>query len=170
MKLLLLSLLAFGPGLAQAQEIVSLGSLFSLVQADAPICYGREYSTEHLENNAQQTVKKLRVKMVKDLSMPTEPTEMLDVEIALKGEDNFFKVYRAYFICDSAAGECTVECDGGRVKVWGKMSGEMMFENLGFVIDGGCGDARKKPTMLTPSSSGDALFELAKLPAEYCQL
>ncbi len=169
MKLFLLALLALPP-LSQAEEIVPLRTLFSEVKENEPTCFGREYSTEHMEKNTKQTVKKIRVKMVKDLTMPEFPSEYLDVEIALKGEKNFHKTYRSYLICNSEEGQCYVECDGGRVKAWGAKSGEFLFENLGFVIQGGCGGEEEETKFLKATKGGDDVFRLTKLPSQYCQL
>ena len=172
MKLLLSLLAISSPAFASTEPTVSLSTLFSQVKANEPSCYGREYSTEHMEKNEKQTVKKMRVKMVRDLTEPSSPSEYLDVEIALKGEENFFKTYRAFLICDSKQGECYVECDGGRVKAWGAKDGSLTLQNLGFVIQGGCGgdEGTDNTVMLKPTKGGDDIFKLVKLPSQYCQL
>lgn len=166
MSLLLTALLAFT---AQAAEPVTLAEIFAAAEAGVPLCYGREYSTEHLEKHPKQTVRSFRAKLVKDATDPDYLNQYIEVEAVLKGEKNYNKLYRSFLVCDPARGECGVECDGGSVKVSGDTEGKLRIENNGFLLEGGCG-GEEDTVVLKPSPGGDDVFQLYKLPAEYCQL
>jgi hypothetical protein len=152
---------------AAPAQTVPLSQLFAQLESGTPACFGREYSTEQLEANRGQSVRKIRAKLLRDESSGFL-SDLLELELSLKGEKNFHKVYRAYLPCETESGTCTVECDGGSMKVAGTGDGQLLLENEGIVIDGGCGEGKAR--LLKPARGGDELFRLQRLPAEYCQL
>lgn len=156
---------------AQAAEPVSLTEIFAALKAGEPACYGREYSTEHLEKHPKQTVRSFRAKLVKDATDPDFLNQYIEVEAVLKGEKNYYKLYRSFLVCDPARGECGVECDGGTIKVSGDKEGKLRIENKGFLLEGGCGGEEESDSVeLKPTPNGDDVFQLYKLPTEFCQL
>ena len=160
-----------GPlALAGSETRLPLRDLFSPARGGGVTCFGREYSHDHLAAHPSQTVRSLRAKLVRDLTLPAEPNNYMELELGLTGEENFYRVYRAYLPCDLATGRCTMECDGGRVEAWGTRDGSLHLRNEGIVISGGCGESEEKPLVLNPTAGGDDLFRLSRLPADFCQL
>lgn len=165
----ILALMAL-PILTLAEDRISYSEVLSQASAAQPICFGREFSSAHLDAHPRQLVKEIRAKIVKD---PTAVADYNYIEInaVLKGEKNFYKLYRAYLVCDAAAGECAVECDGGKIKVAGFKDGSLEIVNEGFLLEGGCGAAPSaKSLVLKPSRGGDDVFHLDRLPNSFCQL
>jgi hypothetical protein len=157
------------PILTLAEDKIAYSEVLRHATPEQPICFGREYSAKHLESHPGQLVSLIRAKVVKD---PTAVADYNYIEInaVLKGEKNFFKLYRAYLVCN-AEGECAVECDGGKIKVAGFKDGSLEIRNEGFVLEGGCGAAPKsKAVVLKPTRNGDDVFHLERLPNSFCQL
>ena len=164
MTLLLAALLT----LTAKAETKPLSELFAATEPNGATCYGREYSTDHLASHKLQTVKSFKAKLVRDLTSSDAANQYIQAEVVLKGEKNFYKLYRAYLLCQEGSDECAIECDGGRVKAWGTDEG-LTIQNLGILLEGGCGE-EAKPKYLKPTKGGDDVFNLVKLPAEFCQL
>lgn len=166
MTLILAALLTLNAQAADAKR--PLSELFSATAPNGATCYGREYSTDHLDKHPRQTVKSFKAKLVRDDTSTDYSNRYIQAEVVLKGEKNFYKLYRAYLSCQGDTNECSIDCDGGRIKAWGTEKG-LTIENLGFLMEGGCGE-ESAPVFLKPSKGGDDIFNLVKLPGEFCQL
>lgn len=159
-----LTLLASAP--TEAARL-PLARVFEQAKPGQPICFGREYASSHLEKRPAQTVRKIQAKLVRDRTAPGFPNDYVELELSLKGEENFFRVHRTYLACDLRSGLCTMDCDGGRVEAWGEGQ-KLLLRNEGLLLEGGCGE--ENPRWLRPSPGGDDSFLLSRLPAEFCQL
>lgn len=165
MKLLILALLILGSQSHAADKI------FNKVKPNDPLCYGREYSADHLRSNPQQSVQKIQAKLeVAPASEGSVATKILELEVTLKGEEHAYKNYRAFFICDEQSDICSIECDGGRVQARVSDGGNFYIVNFGFVLQGGCGaEEGSNDIFLKPTPRADDLFEMVPLPRAYCQ-
>jgi hypothetical protein len=164
--------LAFAVLNAQASSPRSLNDFFASVTTQQPQCYGREYSTPHLEKNLKQSVRAIRAKLIK---APEDGTRTIEIQTQLLGEKNFYKIYRSYLVCPGSKAEgmdpntCIIECDGGSAKISGDGTGKLLLTNQGFVLQGGCGSEEEETVFLKPTSGGDDKFLLSPLPKEFCQ-
>jgi hypothetical protein len=152
-----------------------------------PVCFGREYSTPHMEAHPKQTVKKMRLKFTRNL-FDGKPEEYLgmgieaDIVKTAGYDDN--KKYQVttspygngmYCQQKGAKLDCSIECDGGHATVSWKTSqkdNEITFVNEGLILYGGCDaddDNEQKWIWLDPKKGGDDIFKMYALPAEYCQ-
>jgi hypothetical protein len=157
------------PILTLADDKITYPELLSQVTAAQPICFGREFPQAFLDAHPAQIVKSIRVKIVKD---PTfDPNyNYLEINATLKGDQNFFKLYKAYLICGQD-GECVADGDNGHVKAYGFRDGSLGLLNEGFTLDSELG-ARVSNTAvaLKPTRGADDLFHLDRLPNSFCQL
>jgi hypothetical protein len=155
---------------AAPKERVPLSRIFDQARAGQPACFGREFSSEELAANPRQELRKIRVKAVSEKieEATNQDHRYFDMELTLKGEKNFYRIYRVYLICDTKTESCAVECDGGDVRAWGGPDGTLEIQNRDFVIDEGCGEGRGRYLKAKPGA--DEHFSLVPLPKEYCQL
>ncbi len=160
-------LLALFPLLAHASaDKIPLSAIFAQASHGQPLCFGREFSSSEPKRSQ---IKTIRAKVVSDKTDPAHPNNYLEIELSLRGEKEFYKIYRAYLPCNLATEQCTMECEGGSVRAWGQKNGALQIKNESFVIEGGCG-ASKKPKYLTPAPGVDDVLQLTPLPRDFCQL
>ena len=163
-----------------------------------PICYGREYSEQHMASHPNQTVKSMKVKFYVYADFPE--VTLLDIDLLIKKADKDnnvgYKPYTSGMVCDTRIDDpdekkaltkeglltkntdyiqCYIECDGGRATVlWDitdKTESSVTFVNRGFIAYGGCGEEveEQDSIWLAPLKGGDDTFKLKALPTEYCQ-
>lgn len=166
MRTLALSLGLFAALAAFASEdtTLSFADLLKDVTVEQPLCFGREYAAAHLRARPLQTVRLFRAKLSKQAD--TEGS-FLSVEAVLKGERNEHKLWKQFLVC-SDNGTCAVECDGGSVSLASLRDGSLSLRNNRFVLEGACDGGEKKTVFLDNKRGGDDLFELHRLPAEFC--
>lgn len=152
----------------------------STVTYGKPLCYGREYSTNHMKDHPKQTVKKMRIKFSRSRD---EVGILMDVQAGIlqtpldpQSDFDIVKPYENTMYCASSSPtslECGIDCDGGHATVqWDvkTVNDELILKNEGFVLYGGCGDEQEGDMIwLAPQLGGDDVFKLKALPAEYCQ-
>ena len=148
---------------------LSLGLLFSIstsmawavslppVTRQQPICYGREYSTAHMEKSSKQSIKRMDVKFFDEGD----------------GKQEFYvetKPYSNTLICQTYQGKywCGVECDGGSVHFEGSFGQSVKLVNNGVTVEGGCGEEIES-IFIPQVPGGDDFFTLYSLPAQFCQ-
>jgi hypothetical protein len=144
---------------------------FSNVKKDQPVCYERDYSSEHMLKNSKQTVKSMKVKIYKDKE--DSDSEMLylaiEADVKPKGK-NDYKHYRSGMACTQEDGKlkCWIDCDGGNATLRPSLETPetwLRFENQGFTLYGGCGEEidEEDTIYLEPTKGGDDLFLLKKI-------
>jgi len=138
------------------------------LKEEQAVCFGREYSAEHMEKHPDQTVEKMRLKFVKK-----DGFIYLDIEASLLGTKNQYINYRAPMGCyeaENGSFQCGIDCDGGSVGLQVKDNGDrVVLKNNGFVLDGGCGEEERNLVWLNNIPKGDDVFYTYKLRSEFCQ-
>ncbi|MES2769622.1 MAG: hypothetical protein V4596_10805 [Bdellovibrionota bacterium] len=158
-----------GITLLASQTSLATDGVFSKLNLNEPACYGREYGADYLKSHDKQTVQKIQSKFVRSKRTDSKyETRIMEVEVTLKGKKHEFKNYRGFFLCNEEDNYCGIECDGGRVQVSLNKSGNLILENKGFVIEGGCGN-EEKTLFLEALAGGDDKFEMVPLPKAFCQ-
>lgn len=175
MKLLLLTALVSLSTAASANP-------FAEVKLGQPVCYGREYSTEHMLSHPNQTVRQMKIKAYKD-QWVGEDSIYLEIKAEVRREatdsesGEKYQIYKPYGTamgCKQSPDklECWIDCDGGEAQVsWQVRSGRntVHLVNKGFVMYGGCGEDTDDTIFLKALEGGDDIFKLFALPKEYCQ-
>lgn len=162
MKLLILAAL-----LISQTTLASESLLEKIKTSNEPTCYGREYSEAHLKNHPEQTVQKVRAKLVHEKEYDSQ---WMTLEVTLKGEKNIHTNYKAAFVYTKESNTWAIECDGGNIKADLNKKGNLVINNNGFVLDGGCGSGEESEYLFLKNiAGGDDVFELVPLPQEYCQ-
>lgn len=147
--------------------VFALEAIFDHVTPEQPICYGREYSRSHLESHPQQRVQKIRAKFEAPV-FGEDQAQWMSVEVTLRGQENTYVNYRNTFFC-ADSGQCGIDCDGGSVSLSLMTSGDLLINNHGFVLEGGCGAEEDDYVYLERTEGGDDIFRLVRLPVDYCQ-
>lgn len=150
-----------------SQHLIATDAIFSKISPNEAVCYGREYSAEHLRNQPNQTVQKIQSKF-EIYDSEESKTRIMQLEVTLKGKKNTYTNYRAFFVCNDNNNICSVECDGGRVEAELTKDGNILIINKGFIIKGECGN-EGDIKMLEPTLNGDEFFELVPLPKQFCE-
>jgi len=137
-------------------------------------CYGRSYSTAHLNSHPGQQVVDMAVSHFPGkqelLGMdspfqpyPDTPRLVLRLDVWLRGQD---RSWRELAICDPEGDglSCSIECDGGRFRVEPSPEDRLLIrlENDLFFTQCDAGDARLE------RSSEDASFLLSPIPKSHC--
>jgi len=154
---------------------------FANVRPNAPVCFGREYSTAHMNAHPNQTVRQMKVKASKE-EWSGQSGLVLTINAEVKREVKpregepytIFKPYGTVMTCAARADrlQCGIDCDGGSATVtWNvrQTGNELRFVNRGFIMYGGCGDDTDDYIFLNALKGGDDIFRLFPLPATYCQ-
>ena len=138
-----------------------------IVKSNELRCYGREYSSAHLKSHPKQTVQKIQVKFENEKEFNSN---WMKLEVTLKGEENEYINYKAFFVSTGLKNTWGIECDGGRVTASLNNKGNLVLKNEGFILKGGCsGDDDSKDVYLESIEGGDDTFELVRLPRAFCQ-
>lgn len=160
--------------------VPALASLIPPVSEEQPLCYGREYSTSHMEQNPKQKVKRIEAKFVQQ---PDQGGVLMNLRVDLKKEEGYYenegkKEYYVYtkpygntLFCyqgDDKKYVCAIDCDGGSVGFNGHFGKTLQLINNGVTVEGGCGE-ETDTVFLSPEKGGDDVFNLHELPKEFCQ-
>lgn len=99
--------------------------------------------------------------LFRDDSSPDYPTYGLELKSQLKSQK---KVFSTFFLCSEESAECSVECDGGSVEVFGK-DRELEIRSKGFVLSGSCDGSN---TVTFPGKKNQTIHfqELDSCPAD----
>lgn len=144
---------------------------FTSIKKNQPLCYEREYSSEHMAKNSKQTVKSIKIKIHRGIEEYDSDQLYLAIEadVKPKGKKDY-KHYRTGMACREESGKlhCFIDCDGGSATLRPSLEAPqnwMRLENNGFVMYGGCGeDVDENDTVrIEPTKGGDNLFMLKKM-------
>jgi len=137
-------------------------------------CYGRSYSTEHLERNRGQQVVDFAISHFPNrqelLGMdspfqpyPDTPRLVLRLDVWLRGQD---RAWQDHAICEAGGDvlKCAIECDGGSFEIHGRSDNRLLIrpDNDLFLAQCDAGDAviRKTPE--------DSSYLLLPMPRSHC--
>lgn len=143
--------------------------------ASTDTCYGRSYSTEHLDRHRGQQVIDIAVSHFPNrqelLGMdspfqpyPDTPRLVLRLDVWLRGQD---RSWQDHAICaaDNGILKCAIECDGGSFELHERSDDRLLVkpDNDLFFAQCDAGDAviRKSPE--------DASYLLSPLPRSHCK-
>lgn len=152
-------------------SVSAFANPFANVKKDQPLCYEREYSSEHMAKNSKQTVKSMKIKIHRGTEEYDGDQLYLSVEadVKAKGKKDY-KHYRTGMACTEENGRlrCSIDCDGGSATLRPSVESPeswMRFENKGFVMYGGCGEEvdENDTVWIEPTKGGDDLFMLKKM-------
>jgi hypothetical protein len=148
---------------------------------DQPVCYGREYSSAHMEKSDKQTVKRMDIQFYREKDFPNTLLMRLKVDVKKEsgyrdigdGKKSYYITTRPYsntLVCDTYDGKfgCYIECDGGSVGFEGGFGTTTKLVNKGVTVEGGCGE-EGDTIWLDAVKGGDDYFTLQALPKEFCQ-
>ncbi len=138
----------------RASTLVPAPELFARMAPNTKRCF-----EARLE--ASSPLEAVTAQLFRDDSTPEYPTFGLELKTQLKSQKKFFSTF---FLCSEDSAECSVECDGGLVELFGKDQ-ELEVRSKGFVLSGSCDGSN---TVTFPGKKNQTLHfqELAVCPQQ----